>query len=323
MCLDSCQPGMTRPGADGKEDPEPWSCRPLGNRTRFEPWCSWPGEDCSTLLSPTCCMKGSKCVVKDLYWSSCASDGTGVPEGWNGTVLGGSRSEYSVAPVPPDAPDAKTAGTSLFCFMALLPGSGEQALLQAAQNRTASIFACEAHATYDSTWSKYQDWGNGQKTLANTAVFLQVWNHVQQDGLYLAYDWTVKVDADAVFFPDRLRSHIVGLRPPAYPRVYLKNTKSGDGMLGGFLGALEILSKTAVQIVIDNLHSCEQHIGTASGEDGFLKDCMDALGIGFLQDPILLLPDPKVGSCGRGEVVAFHPFKAQGDWIGCYNAALR
>merc|ERR1719253_431693 len=110
--------------------------------------------------------------------------------------------------------------------MAVLPGSSEQDLVKAARDRNQSIFDCEAHAVYDSVKSSFAQWDNGYSSLQNTGTFIQVWNHVREGGLHLQHDWTVKVDADAIFIPERLRLHIGDLRAPADAAVYLKNCPS-------------------------------------------------------------------------------------------------
>jgi len=314
-CLDSCAPGKHK----NDDDPEPWSCEALGERTKFPPGCSWPGADCSE--ENTCCNLGYACVRKNSYWAACVQVKAGdktvpIPAGWNGTILGKWREEYETQL----AVSNTLSGNTLFCLMAVLPGSYEMALVDTMRARKASIFGCEGYKIYHSTKSKMATWGTGVKTLVNTATFVKIWDQVKEDGQYLLHDWTVKVDADCVWFPARLRMHIDGMKAPAYTRIYLKNTLPRYTN-GGFLGAIEIFSKTALETYLDNAHACVKNIGENSGEDGFLKDCMDALGIGYLRDDTILNPSPLTAVCQMGEFVAFHPLKTPENWISCYDIA--
>jgi len=323
-CMDSCAPGLHA----GDTDAKPWTCRPLANRTRFESGCAWPGQECTKFGA--CCSRGFQCVTKTDAWAGCTPVERGpwtnnvpaakvaIPKGWQGEVLGGWRAEYMVAPA---GAGKQTAGTSLFCFMAVLPGSPEQALVEAARIRKAHIFGCEGNAIYDSSKSKFHTWDTGVSTLVNTAAFVKVWDHVKEDGQFAQHDWTVKVDADCVFFPARLRSHLQKLNPPAYTPMYVKNTMPRF-TLGGFLGAIEILSKTAVETYLDNTKDCRKFIGMTSGEDGFLKDCVDALGVGYMHDDAILHPSDNPVECSATEFVAYHPMKAPGNWIYCYDLSV-
>jgi len=323
--MDSCAAGVH----PGDEDAKPWSCKQLGNRTPFEAGCSWPGADCSQ--TKTCCTRGFACVVKDEYFSGCEQVEQGpwdgntpankvpLPAGFEGTKLGGWHSEFEVPALPAGSPSV--AGTSLFCFMAVLPGSAEMALVQLARDRKSSIFGCDGNAIYNVEKSEYHTWETGQSTLVNTKSFVKIWDQVKNDGRYSTFDWTVKVDADCVFFPDRLRTHLRNLGPPAFTPIYVRNTLP-IFTLGGFLGAIEIVSKTGVETYLDNAAGCREHIGMTSGEDGFLKDCLDSLGIGSMHDDLILRPSGNPAECQVEEFVAFHPQKAPGQWTYCWDIAV-
>merc|ERR1712012_168673 len=58
-----------------------------------------------------------------------------------------------------------------------------------------------------------------------------------------------------------------------------------------------------------NAAECKQYLGTDSGEDGFFKSCMDALGVGYMTDTNIFTPDYDPSACRNGERVAFHPIK--------------
>mmetsp|Transcript_83730 Transcript_83730/g.215587 ORF Transcript_83730/g.215587 Transcript_83730/m.215587 type:complete len:608 (-) Transcript_83730:306-2129(-) len=299
-----------------------WDGAKLGNRTRFDAGCTWAGDECSK--TGLCCNEGYNCAKKDDTFSGCQQalavstffkKPVALPAGWDGTVLGGWRSEYQVAP----APEGKVSGMTFYCIMAVLPNSTETELEQAARDNNASVFGCDAHSIFNSWQTSAAGWDTGETTLINTAVFLKVFQWVKEAGLYLKYDWTIKVDADCVFLPERLRSHMWALKPPADTAIYLKN--NGVEGLGnsGFLGAIEVFSRRAMQIYLDNSEGCAKFLGTNSGEDGFFKGCMDSLGVGYMKDVDIFFPDHGAGACRQGQRVAFHPLKTVDKWQHCVD----
>merc|ERR1712194_954206 len=48
-------------------------------------------------------------------------------------------------------------------------------------------------------------------TALNTDIFFEVWKKVVTGSNYANYDWTVKADPDAVFFPGHLKSVLLQL----------------------------------------------------------------------------------------------------------------
>merc|ERR1719203_1898489 len=301
---------------------EGWKCKKLGNRTKWEAGCSWIGHPCET--TNLCCQVGAACVVKDEQFTGCVQTQiittwdvrpNPIPEDWEGTTLGGARDEYEV---PAASGDEERASTTLFCFMAYLPDSEEVQLMQTAKDAKASIYACDEFAEFESWQSGVQQWdtGEGGASLTNTDVFLNVWEQVKANGKFLKTDWTVKVDPDALLVPDRLRSHMAALNPPANRPIYLKNNGMDAGLgNNGFLGAFEVLSRQALQIFLDNSDGCKEAFGLDTGEDGFLKGCMDALGVGFMTDANLFKPDFSPGACTNTEMAGFHPLKEHSQWL--------
>jgi len=301
-----------------------WTCQQLGNRTPYPAGCGWAGGSCAD--THLCCNSGFECVVKDATWTACTqtkkksswmTTNIPIPSEWDVTVVGGGRDEYQIQPA---AKDAKVMGTSLYCFMAYLPGSYEVGLRDVAKENKASVFACDDYDIFHSWETSKQGWDTGEATLTNTDVFIDVWNHMMESGKFMKNDWTVKVDADAVLLPDRLKSHLAGLRPPAGMPIYIKNNAMDPGMGNdGFLGAIEVFSKQAVQIYRDNHEGCHKSLGTNAGEDGFFKGCMDALGVGFMVDAQLFNPDKSAGACNLGQRAGFHPLKTVNDWKCCLD----
>ena len=72
-------------------------------------------------------------------------------------------------------------------------------------------------------------------TWINTGMYTEVWKAIGAKAEYAHYDWAVKVDADAVFFPAKLVERI-----------------------HRFFGNLEVLSKTAFSILAANVDKCDK-----------------------------------------------------------------
>merc|ERR1712062_237385 len=45
-------------------------------------------------------------------------------------------------------------------------------------------------------------------TWVDSPMFIQAWKAIRTEGVWASHDWTVKVDADAVFLPMRLRTNL-------------------------------------------------------------------------------------------------------------------
>lgn len=193
--------------------------------------------------------------------------------------------------------------------MAVLPNSSQENLLNLASNNRASVFACDGADTFY-TWET----DNG-----NEAIFMHVWQQVLERGRYRFFDWTVKVDADALLIPSRLRQHLAPLQVPIGEPIYFKNSNVNGKV--AFKGSLEVFSRAAVQMYLDNKATCEVFI-SMSAEDLFIKACLDSLGAHFLVD-VDLLGDPGKGSgCSADQHTAFHPLDNPDVWQCCHDLAM-
>lgn len=322
-CLESCDSEAMQKLDIEKEL---WSCRAIGERN-FVTKCAWAGEDCAT---STCCNnEGFVCALQDKTSTACTqtvqkdrwiSQKISIPSYWNGRngkVLGEGRSEFEVKPAHKGE---KTAGTSLFCLMVYLPNSTEETLVKLAEKNGVSVFGCDDSMTVHAWKSQDSDWDLAASTILNTEVFLSAWQRVRQDGRFAQHDWTLKADPDCVFFADRVRSHLVALRPPAQTPLYLKNNDMEPGLGNkGFLGAIEVFSTMAMQTYFANAAGCQRTLGTNCGEDTFFKACMDALGVGFMTDSSIFAPDYNPQVCSKAGRAAFHPFRAANEWQCCVD----
>jgi len=236
-----------------------------------------------------------------------------------------------------------TQGPSLFCFSVMMPRSPEEKLLTAQAQRRLSIFDCDAWAVLSSErrwlakhagtdfWSSSVPieltgvkgvYGvNGSKTngYLNAGVFRDIWEVLLSDGGIWSYDFTVKVDPDAVFFPRRLYEHIgtfVG-KP-----VYFTNCNkwsSGPKLYG----SLEIFSKQAVGAYKEGRSKCSHSLAWQGwGEDQYMQECMDLLKVPAYGD-FKLVGDAHcmAGSCTDVDRVAFHGFKTVADYLQCVGWA--
>lgn len=113
---------------------------------------------------------------------------------------------------------------TLYCFSLMMPFGYEPGLLAEQQRKSASIFACDAFEVFSNSstllpsgdpapvnvtlmnGSLAVEYGGRWGTAMNTGVFNRVWAEVVRLGRYRRFGWTVKVDPDAVFFPERLRN---------------------------------------------------------------------------------------------------------------------
>lgn len=207
------------------------------------------------------------------------------------------------------------AGTSLYCFMAVLQYTVEEKLMYAQKTQKAGIYGCDRNYVFPAKKVEFKHEGSWN-SVANTAVFLDIWQAILKKDDWLRCDWTIKVDPDTVFFADRLRQHLWSLKPPAYTPIYLKNTL----MYNGFLGAIEIFSRDAVKLYHDYWEGCAKDMAENGGEDGFFKLCMDSIGVGYMLDAEILSSKGYPKLC-NGTFVAYHPFKDVDSWIACKDIA--
>lgn len=288
--------------------------------------CSWGGEDCS---QTKCCNDVScdakftncyaySCYKQTEYFSGCQL--STPPADWDGTWLGGGRVHKAVGAA---GKQVAVKGTSLYCFAVInwnAPApkpfwSTEAQLADNIKKNGLSIFQCDGHDFYDGAPTPKAEWGS----FSNIDAFQQIWKEVQGKGSYRNFDWTVKVDADAVFLPNRLKMHLVKLRTPLGARVYLENVNYQFK----FMGALEVVTTEALDLFLEQSHTCLRGVH-AGGEDFFMKGCMDALGVDHMSDFDLLRDKyaAQDGPCNDGWGVAYHFHKKVISWNWCYNEAV-
>lgn len=224
---------------------------------------------------------------------------------------------------------------TLFCFSVMVSWGYEPKLVAMQSSARGSIFACDASAVYSDKEVELDD-GNVKtrrvegtdlkchkggifNTLLNTPVFKKVWEQVVTDGVFKHYDWTIKVDCDAVFFPDRLRMLISG---PA-----LVNAQAGRGVFlnncaFGLHGPIEVMSNMALTTYAKGFEECDD----PPQEDVYLQACMNKLGAKQVNQFTLLSEEacrtPNWQTC-QSSHVSFHPFKDIDAYQACQTRAER
>merc|ERR1739844_449547 len=178
--------------------------------------------------------------------------------------------------IVPLKPAIGTKGTTLFCFTWYMQDTGstkkfyDLSLLRTSLFLGASIFGCEAYKVYSDveTWlspgqvnTVKVDDVNGDfhfakrkltGTWVNSPIFIQIWKAIRTEGLWANHDWTVKVDADSVFLPMRLRTKLSSQKVTS-SGIYLENCKYVNF---GFFGNLEVISHQGFSAFLANLEDC-------------------------------------------------------------------
>merc|ERR1712217_46825 len=174
---------------------------------------------------------------------------------------------------------------------------------------------------------------HGQKrkltgTWINSNMFIAVWKKIKEENMWSSKDWTVKVDADAVFLPSRLREKC----------KYVKF---------GFFGNLEVFSRKAAATYIENIDDCtsslnymgsEEDYGEEPwGEDLFAQRCMDLHGVqrvsawDITTDGMCQAYRPEgekknkkwKPDCAVTSTAAMHPFMKPKDFFECLKDTQR
>jgi len=234
-------------------------------------------------------------------------------------------------------------GGTLYCYSLFVSTSYELDMLKWQHEHKASIFTCDGYGVYSNKHVTIApgvksiivdsdlkcEYGGDSGTALNAWIFIAVWKAVIDDGSYKNFDWVIKVDPDAVFFPDRL-----GLILKDYPKKgYLNNCKYG------MHGPIEVVSSDAMNMLAQDY--ARSWDGKAPkkcvtgpdfglwGEDMFLDQCLSKV---LEVKPRPLEPRlmceahcdcPAWYWCTNGtDRVSFHPFKSPEAYAICMGNAL-
>jgi len=182
----------------------------------------------------------------------------------------------------------------------------------------------------------------------NTPLFYQVWKALRDHGNYQYHDWTVKVDPQTVFLPERLRNFLTD--KSTFKGV---QTEQGNyfencpGVESGMFGNIEVTNLKAFSVFMTQLEDCKISLCWRStddckkdwkygpwGEDKFMQACMDKNGVqkvlGFELTksgtcPKSRPPEQKennkyVPPCAGVTNPAVHPFRDSKSYFGCLSS---
>jgi len=164
--------------------------------------CSWDGEDCSE----TKCCNDEVCEWDFSECKSYSCFGSGDQATCQSACYGDQCENQGTGRETREIEKADKGelvqGTSLYCFMVVVWSTPEAELANNAKDKETGIYQCDESDVIEGQKTDKTDWS----TYINVDMFIDAWKQVQQNGKYASHDWTVKVDADAVFFPDVLRT---------------------------------------------------------------------------------------------------------------------
>jgi len=239
---------------------------------------------------------------------------------------------------------------SLFCWSHMEAFGDEQELVKSQINGKFGIFSCNDFCVISrtsepvplgpdprnlshivSTWPNMRgpDYlgntaaGDATSSYMNAATFVMAWKTLMASGALWNHDWVVKVDPDAVFFPDRLRQRLVPrTKPPHGPGPFYFLNCPIDG--GKMYGSIEVYSVFAMRKLNKSIQECEQWPYLHWGEDLFMEKCMKHLNgpDNAIRDYTLVGDDRCTqAGCDDGGRVAFHPQKTIVGYWGCAKVA--
>jgi len=241
----------------------------------------------------------------------------------------------------------------MFCWAVVRPKGYEPGLMEAQYLRGAGIFRCDQYAVLcngddlklgkekvlkipdtgdqGAEMGDLNDRGTTTNSWLNAFIFIKAWKVIQEETPALRHDWTVKVDPDAVFFPDRLRYHVADHTPAQGEgeSLYIANCDrdfnhdAGDHPAQLF-GSLEVFSREALRVYLDGAARCQDELDWKGwGEDYFMSHCMDHLGVGRIDD-FGMLSDKRcwIAECTDTWKVAFHDFKDEESWFDCWEKSI-
>jgi len=232
------------------------------------------------------------------------------------------------------------SSVKLYCWALMMPHGDEVTLVRMMLNKNAGLFRCDQYSVFsdgDITLSPGPpvrigttdigsvkcNYGGPWYLALNSEVFLKVWRKVFKEELYLQNEWTVKIDPDAVFLPDRLRQQVLHFDSDA--DVYLNDCDQG------LHGPIEVIARGGMKVFDRGCDKCEKHLKHEFdqwGEDVFLRHCLGFLKVNRVDDFRLLSEDrcfyenPAQNGCTSGKV-AFHPFKKPDTYFRCLKEAER
>jgi len=228
---------------------------------------------------------------------------------------------------------------TLFCFMVVTKNSGIEDILTVQLSNQASIFGCEEHllisyggelrfregetAELPAPGIPAGDAAALEQATHLASVMVQVWEVVFADGRCMSLDWTVKVEPDVVFLPDRLRAYLHPNTSPQGKLLYVLNCDRfpGPPLL---LGSLEVVARRALERYSHGLGTCKGLLPSwhTLNEAKFMQHCLELLGVGSMVDSDLISDDECWASpCTNLSKTAFHVERDANSYMRCWEQA--
>jgi len=228
---------------------------------------------------------------------------------------------------------------TLFCFMVVTSNSRIEDILTVQLGNQASIFGCEEHLliSYGGELN-FQEGetadlpaegiptGNAvalEQATHLASVMVQVWDVVFADGRCMSLDWTVKVDPDVVFLPDRLKTHLHPNTSPQGKLLYVLNCDRFPGP-PRLLGSLEVVGRRALERYSHGLEKCKGLLPSwqTLHEAKFMQHCLEMLGVGSVVDRDLISDDECWATpCTNLSKTAFRGERNAKGYMRCWEQA--
>lgn len=242
--------------------------------------------------------------------------------------------------------------SSVFCFSVAMPFGYEPELLAAQVQGSQGLFGCDALQIFsNASFPGAMDFtvlegpiesplGGRYDSYLNAPTLAKAWEHIFSEGTFKLHDWVIKLDTDAVAFPERMRQVASSScrEDPCEPLAL--NTCTPDSMVPG---PMQAFSRAAVEQMASGFATCREQLDIEKlEEDRFMSQCLDLLNIerrynsralqnmdcGFEDWEQGLLRATRLNTffiCDCCHAV-FHPFKTPEDWQSCrywaHNAKL-
>jgi hypothetical protein len=289
------------------------------------------GTDSDCSQAGCCKSEGTQCYRKDSDGPSRCKYSCQPNSNGRGCEEIGSRSWMPLRPGFP----------TLFCFSLIRPNSYEVGLTRAQVAAGAGIFACDAFTVLSPEDMSLGALPGGQEvktlhsesaevgvskdnTAANTQIFFNAWDAIHKESKYADYSWTIKTDPDAVLMPDRVRLKtmdraIDGTQETVYFANCNRFKEAPDFPM--MYGAVEVLSREAAKLYLEEGYKCMSLPYTDWGEDVYLAKCLrEVLGVKRVFEPTIV-GDSRCegGACWDHAFAAYHEYKSVDLWFDCWN----
>mmetsp|Transcript_109638 Transcript_109638/g.305580 ORF Transcript_109638/g.305580 Transcript_109638/m.305580 type:complete len:347 (+) Transcript_109638:70-1110(+) len=226
---------------------------------------------------------------------------------------------------------------SLYCASVMRSKGYEVPLMKAQVQRGVGIFSCDEHSVFA---DKAISLGKGVNTTAFpiapvgvsvdghaacVQLFLNFWGAVKRDGRFRRYDWTLKVDPDAMMLVDRVRLKLKPHTHEPLQSLFLRTCNrfpiNEDFKMPytGMYGATEAFTRPALEAFLAKHDPvCTSLPWQSWGEDNFMVICMHRLGIWHVDDWHFLADTECFGTnCADGVYAVYHHFKSEDAWLKC------